>query len=404
MSVSRFIWSVGGGRGGAGKSVVAANLGCALAMAGRSVALIDADSSGAGLHACFGMGRPSGSEGLADLACGRLERLEDLAVETGVDGLRLVSGAGEFLGSANPSYRQKQAIIDAIRDIDADCVIVDIGAGSSYNALDFFAVSKTGVIVFRPGADLARNAYIFLKNFVYRLLFRLFAGDERLIGVLKEATDARRADSVKSVASLLDRLASVDVEAAARAASEITSYRPRLLLNMASSEDDLSSLDLFRSAAGQYLGVEAEPVGVLHSSPSVEAACRAGRPFMLEPEAAAAQQEISAVAAALLASFDAGARAAGQPLAGAEAAAGRKPFGFNENVEHNGMVYHVQTEAHGGLDPVVETIVYNEGRVFFSKRVVCREEESGGNVREFAQRQHRAAMAAIKMDKINPAG
>ena len=64
----------------------------------------------------------------------------------------------------------------------------------------------------------------------------------------------------------------------------------------------------------------------------------------------------------------------------------------------------MQTEAHGGVDPVVETIVYNEGRVFFSKRVVYKDDEAGGTVRDFAQRQHRAAMAAIKMDKIATGG
>src|SRR3954468_23625863 len=50
--------AVGGGRGGVGKSVLAANLGVYVAQLGRSVLLIDADPAGAALHTVLGIEPP----------------------------------------------------------------------------------------------------------------------------------------------------------------------------------------------------------------------------------------------------------------------------------------------------------------------------------------------------------
>ncbi len=409
MAWHKIIWSVGGGKGGAGKSVATANIGCALAAMGRKVVLVDADIGGANLHNCFGIDYPArGLDDFTDLINCRLSRLEDAAVDTGVEGLRLISGAGDFLSSANPPYAQKQKIIRHIREIEADCVIVDLGAGSSYSALDFFAVSKTGIIVLVPEPASIQNAYIFLKSFVYRALARLFAEDAHISGMIKDATDAHSRKGVRTFSALCELIASVDAEAAAKAASLIGSYRPRLLLNMAASKEDLLAVEAFSAAAKAYLSIETEPVGVLHSSQSVEAASRRMRPFMLDPASTGARRDMALVVEALLAAPSSDAPVAEPPEGparqGVARGADRKAFGFNDNVPHKGVVYHVQTEAHGGVDPVVETIVYNEGRVFFSKRAVYKDDEAGGTVRVFAQRQHRAAMAAIKMDKITLQG
>src|SRR5882757_9841405 len=50
--------AIGGGRGGVGKSVLAANLGVYVAQLGRSVLLIDADPAGAALHTVLGLDLP----------------------------------------------------------------------------------------------------------------------------------------------------------------------------------------------------------------------------------------------------------------------------------------------------------------------------------------------------------
>ena len=56
--------AVGGGKGGVGKTLVAANLAAALAQAGRRVVVVDTDLEGANLHTVLGVGAPRAS--LAD--------------------------------------------------------------------------------------------------------------------------------------------------------------------------------------------------------------------------------------------------------------------------------------------------------------------------------------------------
>ena len=74
MTLEKTIWSVGGGKGGIGKSVVTANIGCALAMAGKKVVLVDADLGGANLHTYFGIKFPE--KGLEDYIKGRIGSLD----------------------------------------------------------------------------------------------------------------------------------------------------------------------------------------------------------------------------------------------------------------------------------------------------------------------------------------
>ena len=52
------IWAIGGGKGGVGKSVLAANLGVVLAKRRQRVIVVDADLGGANLHTLFGMPDP----------------------------------------------------------------------------------------------------------------------------------------------------------------------------------------------------------------------------------------------------------------------------------------------------------------------------------------------------------
>ena len=54
----RQIWSIGGGKGGIGKSLLAASVGWQLARMGRQVVLVDADLGGANLHTCLGLPMP----------------------------------------------------------------------------------------------------------------------------------------------------------------------------------------------------------------------------------------------------------------------------------------------------------------------------------------------------------
>lgn len=397
MAGDKTIWSVGGGKGGVGKSIATANIGCGLALKGKEVVLVDADLGGANLHTYFGIKYPE--KGLEDFLKGRAETLEEVMIPTGVKGVSLISGAGGFLGIANPAYQLKQKLVAHIKRIEADYILVDLGAGSSYNVLDFFALSSTGIVVLVPEPAAIQNAYLFLKSFVYRRLQRIFSADLRTTEMIKEATDLRSPGSVKTFSDLCERISREDMKNAERALSEIKSFRPRLLLNMAASEEDLKVVDAFKGAASAFLGLDVDFAGVIYSRPAVKYSARKMRPFMLDEDASESRLEVLAVVDSLI-----GKARVAAPERGVQAS---EVFGYNDNVSHMGTVFHVQTEVQGGGTPAVETVVYNGGRIFFSKKSLWNELAGtlpGVSLKDFSARQHNAAIAAIRLNKITVQG
>ena len=69
--------SIASGKGGVGKSVIAANLALLLAKKGKRVTLADLDIGGADIHILFGLMNPPLT--LTDFLNHRVERLEDIA-------------------------------------------------------------------------------------------------------------------------------------------------------------------------------------------------------------------------------------------------------------------------------------------------------------------------------------
>src|SRR6185503_14347156 len=85
--------AIGGGKGGVGKSLVAANVGIFLATLGKRVILVDAAFGAANLHIFAGVPRPMRSLSEALVAGG--PRLADLAVSTHVSGVKLIGGVND---------------------------------------------------------------------------------------------------------------------------------------------------------------------------------------------------------------------------------------------------------------------------------------------------------------------
>src|SRR6266436_6103047 len=82
--------AIAGGKGGVGKSLVAANVGIFLATLGKRVVLVDAAFGAANLHIFAGVPRPSRS--LSEALAPGGARLGDLAVSTHVPGVKLIGG------------------------------------------------------------------------------------------------------------------------------------------------------------------------------------------------------------------------------------------------------------------------------------------------------------------------
>src|SRR5512145_2100401 len=215
---ARRVIAVGGGKGGIGKSLVSANLGIELARRGKRVVLVDADLGGANLHTTLGIDLPRRT--LSDFIERKVQRIEEVVTPTGIPDLGLVSGALDHLDAANPRYAQKMRFLRHVQQMDVDYAILDLGAGTHANVLDFFLVSDHGVLVLVPEPTAVENAYRFVKAAFWRRLRNVasvYGYDALIQAVLASG-------SYKSPVDLIASVAERDPEASANLARQLTAF------------------------------------------------------------------------------------------------------------------------------------------------------------------------------------
>ena len=274
---ARRIIAIGGGKGGVGKSLLAANLGIYLAQLGKKVVLIDADLGGANLHTFVGVERPTVT--LGDFFDKRVARIEDCIVETSIKGLGLVSGEGDPLWAANPRPATKNRLINQVRELDVDYLICDLPPGSGFIALDFFLVAHVGLLVVMPEPTSVENTFRFIKSAFLRRL-----RDVR--GLDSLPTDRTFEGGIPAPLDLYEAALKQDPALAARVLDEINKFRPRLVVNQTRTRADLDLGMQIRSAGRRRLGLAIDYLGHLEADDAVWLAVRKRRPLVVEhPEA-----------------------------------------------------------------------------------------------------------------------
>jgi flagellar biosynthesis protein FlhG len=293
----RQIWSVGGGKGGIGKSLLTASLGWQLARMGKRVVLVDADLGGANLHTCLGLATPERS--LGDFIQRRCERIEDVLVETGTPGLRLVSGASDFLGAANIKYTQKVRVLNRIKALDVDVILLDLGAGTSFNIIDFFLISDLAVLTVVPEPTSIENGYRFIKSALYRRL-RSAAPREGVRLVIDAALDPKNPLGIRTPLDLLAHVQKEDPEAVEILKKTMAAFTPRFILNQVRDNADIPIGHQLVAACARHLGVRASYAGFLHYDDAVWQAVRRRKLFMVDSPTSRPAEEVRQLARGLL--------------------------------------------------------------------------------------------------------
>ena len=270
---------IASGKGGVGKSLFASNVAIALAQAGKKVVLADLDLGASNLHLILGTG--SAKDGIGTFLCNSEVNFEDIIFNTEYMNLQFIPGDGEIPGMANLTSDQKTKLIRKLYLLEADYLILDLGAGTSFNTVDFFLSSSMGIIVTSPSLTATLNAYLFLKNVVFRLMSTSFKKDswagKYFEGLIHEGKSFQKV----YIPKLIEKIKSEDIDSYTIFMKSMDVFKPMLVMNMLEDPKDSRKAVKIRRSCKEYLGVDLEHLGVIYFDHLQEIALNSRLPIII---------------------------------------------------------------------------------------------------------------------------
>lgn len=272
---SRII-AVGGAKGGIGKSIFASNLGIYLSSLRKRTVLVDLDLGGANLH--LYLGERFLKYNINDFLNKNVSSLTDIMISTKY-GPDLVGGGSSQLGSANIHFSQKLKLLRAIKQIDADYVIIDLGGNTSYNIIDFFLAADQGIVLTTCDPSSYLDAYNLIKVALYRKLNRVFGPeselrkhkDPDLLRLIKDATIPGNGSNGKVIGDLIESVKTQLPEGMPLIEHVLETFRPGLVVNMISENDNVAEVvNRIQGVSQKMLAVAVDYLGSIDYQPDIK--------------------------------------------------------------------------------------------------------------------------------------
>jgi flagellar biosynthesis protein FlhG len=252
---------IASGKGGVGKSLLSANLAIALGEAGKSVLLADLDLGASNLHLVLGV--PSPKTGIGTFLTGSTP-FDDCVQPTSWKGVSFIAGDSEIPALTSLKAPQKAALTKNLLQAPYDYLVIDLGAGTHTGILDFFMLSHRGIVVTAPTVTATLNAYLFLKNSVFRLMYNSFKKGSQarawLDGIKGDAASLQR----MYIPRIIEEVAKIDPVSARAFMEKSAAFRPRLVMNMIDDPKDADKALKIRRSCKEYLSIELEHLGVIY--------------------------------------------------------------------------------------------------------------------------------------------
>ena len=272
------VWAIGGGKGGVGKSLVTANLSICLALMGHKVVAIDLDIGGANLHTCLGVPIPDRT--LSDYLSKKVRNLSELLTPTAISNLFIISGAQDDLGIANLKQMHKAKLLSQLGELNCDYVILDLGAGTTSNTIDFFISADQGIITTLPEPTSIENSYRFIKAVYHR---KLKMAEELLeIGPLIDQAMNAKLSQNSTPADLVNRIIEINPAMGMKLKAEINKLNPKLIINQVRTQADIDIGFSMKIISKKYFGINLDYVGYLDYDATVWQSVKKRKPLLME--------------------------------------------------------------------------------------------------------------------------
>lgn len=290
----RRVIAVGGGRPGAGHSIVAANLALYLAQLGRKVVVVDADPCGATLHTMLDVEPPPPADPVDHLADEEL-----VPVPTPIPGLALLPQLYSVGSTVPVRPGRKPRWARGLRQLDADYILLDLGPGTAPAALDLFMDADLGVCVTTPEPPSVEATYRLMRALLQRRVRRMLLNDRFKLRMVERAL--AELPPLPSPLDLVRAIARYDSRIAERAANELAQMRPRLVVNGTRLRQDNELGPAMVDMATRYLGVNVDYVGHVEQDDAVWLSVVRRKPLLLDSPTSKSARNVERIARRILA-------------------------------------------------------------------------------------------------------
>lgn len=285
----RRILAIGGGRPGAGHSILAANLAVYLAQLGRRVVLVDADGTCPALHNMFGVAMPAPTAPIDPFDPGDLEPIPTL-----VPGLSLI--AQQYVHHATIPLRpgRKARWAKGLRHLDADYIILDLGPGTATPTLDLYLHADFGICVTAPDPPSVEATYRFMKAVHLRQVRRLLLKDRFRLRQVERAL--LELPPLPSPLELVRAISRYDESTALAAAHHMRGLRTYLTTNNTRMRGDTELGRTMVDLAARYLGVHLDDIGHIEHDDAIWLSVVRRRPLLLDNSTSKSARNVERIA------------------------------------------------------------------------------------------------------------
>lgn len=269
------IIAVASGKGGVGKSFFSSNLAMSLKTAGNETLLVDADLGGANLHDFVGLKVPG--KGLYEFLKEKIDINSVIAkTPAGVD---FVGGSSDVLGMAHITNFEKLKVLNRLKKLDYKYIILDLGAGTSFNMIDFFNFADKKIMIMNSEPTSLENSYGFLKVALYRKIELHLRKDTKF----SEICNKLRSKSMNypNIDSITKALIQVDSTGTGEIRKIVDDYKIGTVLNLVRTRKELNVFYGFESVTKKYLGINIEKLGFMPYDISVSESIKLMRPYYI---------------------------------------------------------------------------------------------------------------------------
>jgi flagellar biosynthesis protein FlhG len=282
------IWTIGGGKGGIGKSFIISSVGNYLAQKGKSVVLIDADLGGANLHTFLGVNKPKNS--LTDFFDKKIPIAEIIA-DTGIPNMRLLIGAVRSFAPSNIKYTQKLKFFRHIGKINADYILIDVGAGAHFNTIDTFLIADKMIALIVPEIISVENMYFFLKNVFLRKLMTSM-NDHGLKDIFISTWKNKEKYNIRNIYQFISYLKDLSNPIENIVDKELSNFMVYILLNQVRSNQEIMIGNSVKSICMKYFGLNSQYIGYVEHDDFISRCVNKRQPYMEAYPASRCAKEI----------------------------------------------------------------------------------------------------------------